>query len=191
MNNPIKALEEEISEEVLPFTKYNQLIRFQINGKGIGNPFNRSFKDYDKKISLIEGDKYNLPNLTKFSTVNNRELEDAPRIFFDPQRNTAKWVFNYHADSDVDLSALEVSLHGSEDYARNENFDTSTKFKPYSIAMIRLDKSRLTDMVYFMDGGNLKEVDPATIILTEAFTLNEKSIAEKNKIGLMDFLKKQ
>lgn len=187
---PILALDEEVAEEVLPITKQEKLIRFRRAQRPIERPFAEHFQDYPAAIALEPGARYSLKNLEARARINKRDIGGAPGIYFETRRNAVKLVFDYHLDlGDIDFRELGVSLHLTNEYLDSDVL--KTRVRPYSALLVQLNQGQLTDRVYSLRNGNRDPIDPKTIVLSEAFTLDEHSIAHDNKIPLIEFLEKQ
>jgi hypothetical protein len=195
LDTPVSALEEEVSEEVLPTILGNQLIRFTRDGNPLPRPFQEYFDESGLCFDLIPPANYSLINLWQNLTLVGKPITGNPGLYFDPKRNTAQLVFSHHIDTGiVDMNSDLVTLNQSEDFFNKSQGVVEARYYPAAIILIELERGKLTDRFYHFDRGNLIPVSKdvlKTLNFGSKFNLDRNAIGKTSKISLYDFLNEQ
>lgn len=192
--DPLRAIEQEIAEEVLPMTADRKVIRFARGGNMLPTPFSDIFEGSGRTISLEQPAAYAIPGLehkVHISSGSSGE-EGSPSIIFHAPTNSANLVYSYSlAPQDSGTENAIHSIEHSEDVFDAKTGTLQTRIKPGGLLLCLLDKGRLTPSVYTLQDGRLQAVDPSKLQLSEAFVPKEHGIADANNIPYLDFLRQQ
>ncbi len=189
LGKPKKALDEEISEELLLVTKDWKLVRFSRYGYGLPRTFESKFEDYRQKIDIHDGIGFKLPNLKQVA-IEGKNLENAG-VFFEPARNAAKIIYFGRFEHEIDFRGQGISMNNGRDRFNYDEKRIEIIYKPGNILLFALENEALTDGVYKMLNGNLTALNPRALVLNEAFNIDERGLARGSQIKLMDYLKMQ
>jgi len=193
LKNPAKAIEKEISEEVLFSTSEMDLMRFQRNhSRWLPKPFADKFDDCPFFVDIRQAAKYDAPGLVKKPvTIDGKLVEDSPGLYFQAPTNSAQLVYVYHLEpADIELEKLGVSLFHSEDKLNKEKGVLEKILQPDGILLFKLKDRDLTGDVYTYEKGKLVPYNAKNLVLSEAFAPKTNGIAEAKNITLADYLKK-
>src|SRR3989344_202768 len=132
LRNPGKSLRKEISEEILPVTSDENLVRITYREKNIGNPFSENFQDYSAQMQLDYPARFHIQDLeTAVVSVDGSQLKEPAGLYFHAPFNSAQLVFSYHLNhQDLDFNKLGISLHHSEDKLKEDRETIEKIFHP-------------------------------------------------------------
>jgi len=190
LRNPGKALRKEISEEILPVTSDENLVRFIYQGKNIGNPFSEHFQDYSAQMQLDYPARFHIQDLeTAVVSVDGSQLKEPAGLYFHAPFNSAQLVFSYHlSPENLDFNNLRISLHHSEDKLKEDERIIEKIFHPLGILLIKIKNKKLTDKVYSLSNGKLIAVNPKIVTLSEVFAEKYQGTTKAKNISLTDYL---
>ncbi|MBS3054405.1 MAG: hypothetical protein J4431_02630 [Candidatus Aenigmarchaeota archaeon] len=188
MQNPLAAVKEELSEEILPWAPDGKVIRIAIGDEITGEPFAGKIQSHGYILQAIQTPVYMPEGLLSPVTVEGNALENNPQIFFWLPENNAQLVYAYHFDGNA-LRDMGVSLHHSED-----RFNPITKMldavpHPYGIYLAGLDNNKLTSEIYTMQEGKLVGISHDEFLLSEAFAPIENGFVDRRSIPLQEYRK--
>ena len=188
LETPRDAIDDEISEEILPVTREGKLIRFSRGGIELPKPFGEHYDDHSGLISLNKPARFETPGLVGPVAIHDSLISDSPDLYFQIPSNSVQLVFSYHLDlNGMDFEELGVSMLHSEDKLVGDRLEINQ----YSdvLYLFKLENGDLTDQVFIMNDGKLFSVNPRRVLLSQAFAEKPDGIAEIQSITLLDYLK--
>jgi len=195
IDNPVSALEEEVSEEVLPVIPDNRIIRLRRSNKPLPKPFQEHFQESGHTFNLVYPSNYFIRNLWQNLTLDGKPIEGNPGLYLDPNRNTAQLVFSYQVEAEgVNLKQLAVSFNQSEDYFNKEKSRVEVRYYPLGLVLIELQSGKLTDKIYHLERGNLIPISTDVLVslnFGSKFNLDNNAIGKTSRISLLDILEQQ
>ncbi|MBW3011790.1 hypothetical protein KY311_01260 [Candidatus Woesearchaeota archaeon] len=191
IDNPLTALEKELSEEVLPVAPDGRLMHFtRDHTRFLPRPFEKEFGNFPHQVNVTQPAKYKVPGLiSRPIKLEGNILPDTPGIYYLPAQNSAQLVAGYHLEPSADLRELEVTLNHSEDKLNMDKMVLETHLHPNGVLLFKLNNGELTNQVYTLQKGVLVPVDPRGIMLSEAFAPKKSGVVEVNNIKLEEYLK--
>ena len=204
LENLLRRVKTEISEELLPVDGEGRIYRFIVDHALIGRPYLDKFEDHGTKIPLEfrETGKYqercfDYDGLSVHSEkgigLGDTGRQDK-RIFFEPVRNSAKVIYKVTADmSGLDIFGDKISFNSAK-----EKFNPITRkieaiYRKGGIVLLGIEKGQLNGSAYELRDGKFKEVDTQNMHLNEAFDIGDNSIVRGNTASILfsDYLEKQ
>jgi len=199
---PIESLEEELTEEFLPFSEEGILLGGFLNLKPLPQPFTKIVQ-YEQRFAyqMFECNLYELSGLVgEHIDIEGKPLQQNGKLYFHSLSNSVQIVFNHHVEIPkitqngvvhAELNYLQKNngfLNHSEDVFDPDENSLNVTLKPEGILLLELDGGDITNKIYTCMEGVLKPFNQA-ITLSEAFAPKDKGIVNQNSITLEDYLR--
>jgi len=211
LHSPLRALDEEMSEEVLPTTKDGEFLK-GIRGHHPLPKLSRGVYDPHFVYQMTPTRTRISPSLFPVKRGGNVFCElpgssQATRIpgasiYFQVPSNSAQLVFSYHIqfpkvpklDGDYPhieeeyIDEREVTLNHAEDVFKDGRLELT--LQEQGLLLIALKKGRLTDTVRKLEKGEPRDYDAQNLILSEAFAPKKRGIVTRQSIPLKEHVKR-
>ncbi|MBR9703919.1 hypothetical protein GOV12_00780, partial [Candidatus Pacearchaeota archaeon] len=189
--NPLRALNREISEEVLVATKDNKLISIGKNGF---QSYKEKLEYLEKLIDLESPGEFTQDNLQEPILLDRGLLLKKPRLYFNPRINSVKLMYSFHLTTDeIDLEDLEASFDFCEDSFNPDSNTVQSIHYQDKLLLIPLLRRNLKREVCRFQNGSLEPItedEIQNLYLSGIFTLDEKGFSTQSRIKFLEYLKK-